>query len=852
MRIAQNTDKPVAFGLMLASLATWLFLPCWAKENAAPDPAREVSFASSSLAEPDKGTQERLSEAYGTMPLSFEVNEGQAVPGVNFISRANGRTLFLTPTEAVLALGGAERTIPPDQPVVSTNSYIESVSRAESNPTVLRMKLAGANASAKVTGLDELPGKSNYFIGNDPKKWRANVANYARVKYEQVYDGVDLVYYGNQGQLEYDLIVTPRADYNRIDLEFESEADIRIDASGDLLIGTAAGDIRQRKPVAYQETGGRRKTVDARYVKKGPHQAGFEIARYDASAPLIIDPVLAYSTLLGGGGQDNGVGIAVDSAGSAYVTGFTVSSDFPLTPGAFQTARRSMFVTKINAAGSALVYSTYLGGTFSLEAGTGIAADSTGNAYVTGYTSAYDFPVTSGAFQTHNHSRFRSVFVTKLNPAGTGLVYSTYLGGNDSDIGRGIAVDLAGNAYVAGSTESDIGFSRFPVTPEAFQTTYGGGLDRLRGDAFVTKLNSDGTALVYSTYLGGSTDDAASGVAVDSAGNAYVTGGTFSANFPTTANAFQRTFRNIDAFVTKLDSSGRALIYSTFLGGSGAELGAAIAVDSSGSAYVTGQAGSLDFPITPGAVQPVPAGDSEIFITKLNALGNDLSYSTFLGGNDSDRSNSIAVDPAGNAYVTGYTFSTNFPTTPDAYQRTLRGGFIDAFVTKLNSTGTSLLYSTYLGGTNDEAGSSIVVDSTGGVYVTGYTGSVNFPTTPGAFKTGGGSEVFGFNDAFIVKFAPQFDICLQDETNGSFLSVNSATGDYQFSNCVGVTIGGIAAITRRGCLITLQVNGPDRRLLARIDTCMSSAIASIQVFSQGATFTIMDRNTANDTCACSR
>jgi len=492
---------------------------------------------------------------------------------------------------------------------------------------------------------------------------------------------------------------------------------IRQDAQGDLVLKMGEDEIRWHKPVAYQEKNGTRQEIAAHYAITDTNRVAFELAKYDAGRPLYIDPLI-YSTYLGGTGGDFGYGIAVDSAGNAYVTGSTGSTDFPVTPGAFQTTGVGVFVTKFNPTGGALVYSTYLG-----EGGWGygIAVDSAGNAYVTGGAVA-DFPITPGAFQPTYAGGGSDAFVTKLNPTGSALVYSTYLGGSSSwDQGNGVAVDSVGNAYVTGYTES----ADFPITPGAFQPAYGGG-DR---DTFATKLNPTGSALVYSTYLGGSGEDVGTGVAVDSAGNAYLTGYTGSTDFPTTPGAFQTTHNGVwDAFVTELNPPGSALVYSTYLGGSGYwNLGSGIAVDGASNAYVSGTTNSTDFPTTANVVQPAYGGNSDAFVSKLNPTGSALVYSTYLGGSGGDTSGGIAVDSQGNAYVTGNTYSTDFPTTTNAVQPA-NGGNSDAFVVKLNPTGSALLYSSYLGGCCSEYGFGIAVDSAQNVYVTGETDSPNFPT----------------------------------------------------------------------------------------------------------------------------
>jgi len=714
----------------------------------------------------DPKAQARILDSYGKLPLTFEANHGQTDSRVKFLSRAGGYTLFLTGDEAVIALRGKAKAAAPKGASgfktipVSLKRYPDtnpSVKPASEKMTggVLRMKLRGANPAAEVTGVDELAGTSNYFIGNDPAKWRTGVPTYAKVKYAGIYSGIDLVYYGNQRQLEYDFIVAPGADPRRIAFDVRGAKRILRDARGDLVVEVGEKKILWRKPIVYQEKNGIRQEIASRYAIKGTNGVGFELAKYDASEPLCIDPLI-YSTYLGGSDGDEGLGIALDSTGNAYVTGMTESTDFPVTPGAFQTTcngctpgvNADAFVVKINPAGSGLVYSTYLGGSEG-NVGYGIAVDSVGNAYVTGTTNSTDFPVTPGAFQP----TCCGAFVAKLNPTGTALVYSTYL---DNAYSAGIVVDGGGNAYVTGFAEPG-----FPTTPGAFQTIcigIGGCVN-----IFVTKINPTGSALVYSTYLGGSGGNSwGSSIALDSSGAAYVTGYTYSLNFPVTPGAFQTTSNGYDAFISKLNATGSALVYSTYLGGSSANNGFGIAVDSFGSAYITGITSSSDFPVTPGAFQttcgsPYPYCEN-IFVSKMNPTGSALVYSTYLGGNNKHNSNDldygfgVAVDSDGDAHVTGVTRSTKFPTTAGAFQKHCNNDCFengDAFVTRFNTTGSALVYSTYLGGGGEgnraaQQGSGIAVDNTGNAYVTGWTSSQTFPTTPGAFQAtyGGGSDAF--------------------------------------------------------------------------------------------------------------
>jgi hypothetical protein len=757
-------------------------------------------------------TKVRVADSLARLPLSFEANQGQADPEVKFLARGQGYTLFLT------RRGGAVLTL--RKPARKPKSFRQAANRlaGESEPetvtpsAVVRMSLTGTTRTPQLEGVDELPGKANYFLGNDPRKWRTNVPLFTKVKYRDVYPGVDLVYYGNQKQLEHDFVVAPGADLHAIALNFAGAGKLSLDAQGSLALPVREGEVRFEKPRIYQEEAGQRREISGGYVLKGAHQVGFQVAAYNRSRPLIIDPVLAYSTYLSGStdGRNAANAIAVDSGGNAYITGFTQSATFPTTIGAFQMVANpcvpggglggtvcdpnvgDAYVTKLNPSGSALVYSTYLGGSIYNE-GRGIAVDANGDVYVTGFTDSSDFPTTPGALQTvfatPTGTAFSTYngFVTELNPSGSGLVYSTYLGGNGGAESWGVAVDSGGNAYVGGSAGMN-----FPTTSSAFQSVFRGTVTE-QSNAFVAKLNPSGSQLVYSTYVGGSglgpnrsrgTGDQANGIVVDSGGNAYIAGMTTSFDFPTTPLAFQGINRSTSGertgFVTKVNPTGSALIYSTFLGGSGPQFGSGpgdevhgLAVDAAGNAYVTGFTRSIDFPTTPGAFQstapgaadsgPSPLGTNfspwNAFVTKLNASGEGLVYSTYLGGSNStsgagalNQASGIAVDSAGQAYLTGETDAVNFPTTADALQPTNIGSGT-AFVTVMNWQGAALVYSSYLGGNDAQqtTGNGIALDSSFNAYVTGSTDSSHFPTTAGAFQTAKGGN--GWTNAFITKFS---------------------------------------------------------------------------------------------------
>ncbi|TYP74496.1 SBBP repeat-containing protein [Paenibacillus methanolicus] len=637
----------------------------------------------------------------------------------------------------------------------------------EAHGVTLVWELLNARPGLVPEGVSADQGTFSYFRGQDPAYHYANIPLYREVAYRQVWPGIDLVFQACEGKLKYDVILSPGARLEDVKLLCQGAEELRMDDDGNLQFVTPLGTFADLKPVAYQSIENVVKPVECRFALRkeadGSRSVGFETGEeYRPDYALVIDPILAFSTYLGGTDFDQGHAIAVDSAGNVYVTGDTGSADFPVTPGAFDTTlggTTDVFVTKFDPTGTALVYSTYLGGSGTGDQGFGIAVDASGHAYVTGAAQSADFPVTPGAFQTDFGGGIDG-FVTKLNPAGTALVYSTYLGGGGSDIGRGIAVDASGNAYMTGETTS----ADFPVTPGAFQTMIGGG-----SDAFVAKLNPAGTALVYSTYLGGSGGDfGRGGIAIDASGSAYVAGTTQSANFPVTPGCVQPLFGGVqDAFAAKLNPLGTGLVYSTYLGGTSSDSGESIAIDASGNAYVTGQTFSADFPVTAGAFDTTFEPTNMAYITKVNALGSALVYSTYLGGSGgNNEGRGITVDSFGHASVTGSTSAADFPVTPDAIQP-LYGDNQDAFVTRLNPSGSALIFSTYLGGSGPglDLGRKIASDASGNLYVVGDTESTDFPVTAQAFQP----ELAGSRDAFVAKiqFAGAFSTGVLDNRSGA-------------------------------------------------------------------------------------
>ena len=651
-----------------------------------------------------RAAQLHVTAGYAKLPMSFEpcfeAMCADAGSQAKYFSRGTGYVLFLASTEAVLDAGPSKK------------------------PT-LRMKLLRSNSGASIEGMDPLPGKSNYFIGKNPQSWWSNVTNYAKVRYRNVYPGVDLVYYGNGSQLEYDFVLSAGADPNAIALTFPGARNVSIDQGGDLVLTTDRGKIVQRKPRVWQQAGETKKEIAARYAIRNKNEVGFELDHYDAGAALVIDPVLVYSTFLDGLNRAAG---AVDGAGNVYLSG--------------SNGGRGTFVKKLDPSGTNVIYSTYIGGANY----SAIALDATGNVYVTGFAYTPDFPATPGAFQTQIAGT-GAPFIAKVNATGTSLVYATFLSPSDgaslSDDSSFtspccIAVDSAGSAYVTGTTRS----KNFPTKPGAFQAHWDAGWS-----TFVTKLDPTGTALAYSTYLGGS--DLASvltgmsqegtGIAVDAGGNAYVSGWTNASDFPTTPGALQFAGTASGGFVSKLNPTGSSLVYSSVL--SQALPITTITVDAGGNAYLAGFNLAGQFPLTPGAFDD----GGRDWLAKLNAAGTALVYAAHVnvGGR-------IAVDTDGNTYFAGYTSSPDFPTTPGALQKVFAGGHpfdedgydSDAFVTKLNAAGTSLIYSTYLGGRGDDLASGIGLDAAGKFYVIGSTDSPDFPTTTSASQASPAGSAF--------------------------------------------------------------------------------------------------------------
>ena len=694
--------------------------------------------------------------AFRGLPLSFISNAGQTDQQVKYYAKGPGFGVYFTPEKVVFSLvrgTSSPETRKGDSRISSPNGTLSARSRGHQG-IALAMEFIGVNPKVTVEGRAVAPGKVNFFLGNDPANWRAGLSTYREVVYRDLWQGIDGIFRGVDGQIKYEFVVHPGASVDSILLAYRGIEDLSLNSVGDLVLKTSVGEIIDERPYTFEKTGETRTPVDSRYVlhpqKDGSVAYGFEIVGdHDSESELVIDPGLEYSTYLGGGSSDGCYDVAVDSAGSAYLVGRTRSVDFPTMVGAFQGSKsggQDGFVTKLDPSGTSIVYSTYLGGG-GLDQTESIVVDLSGHAYVLGTTTSSDFPVTPGAFQSTRGTSNVDSFVTKLSPNGSSLVYSTYI---QNAAPAAIAVDAGGLAFVVGQSSGGAA-----VTGGGYQTINRGG----GGDAYVAKLNAAGSSLVFGTYLGGSGVEIALDLAIDAAGSPYVVGTTRSSDFPITPGAFQTTRSGgVDGFVTKLTPDGSALVYSTLLGGSApgifSEESDGVAVDAAGCAYVTGATQSVDFPTTPGAFQTSYGGGGiDSCLSKLKADGSGLVYSTYLGGSDSEGpTKDVEVDGSGSAYVYGATRSPDFPLV-NPIQSTLKGPQ-DVFVVKFSPDGAGLLFSTLLGGSSVDGpvDSGIALDAAGCVYIAGETQSTDFPTASPFQPT-----LRGVSDGFVAK------ICLAEE-----------------------------------------------------------------------------------------
>ena len=764
-----------------------------------PMPIRQDYTNSLKSITTDTKAKAMMHAQYGKLPLYFIQNDGQMNEKVMFYEKGSGHTMFFTERGVYLSLTSGQEQEATNRKSEDRNqnqdarrTSVQLVSKGSNgktekmagnfeiqNPNFQLVKLIplGANKHPEIIAEGLQKGKVNYLIGNDPEKWKTNIPTYQDVVYKNIYKNIDMKFYGNNHQLEYDIIVKPGANPSHIKLAYEGIEDLRVTEERNMEMYLKEGKIIQKKPYIYQEIGGKRVEVEGRFniletrgkkqegryssLKKSKSKIqnlsstqtcprhregigepkfvfGFHVASYDRRYPLIIDPVLVYSTYLGGSSLDRGYDIAVDTSGNAYITGLTESTDFPTASGyaGSYAGNGDVFVTKIDASGGSLVYSTYIGGT-GYDYGSSIAVDSSENVYISGGTGSGDFPNVAAIYENHAGGDY-DAFISKIDASGSNLIYSTYLGGSSTDRGNDIAVDTSGNTYIAGYTSS----TDFPAAGAIYESNAG------PPSAFVAKMNASGNSLVYSTYLGGNALDSGSNIDVDNSGNVYITGYTESDDFPMVAPLFGSYAGAGDAFITKINPSGSSLVYSTYLGGSlrdGSH--GVIVVDNSGNAYISGGTESNDFPTASALYESYAGGSSDAFITKIDASGSSLVYSTYLGGSGYDRVNGLAVDTEGNAYVAGFTNSTDFPAVAALYEN-YEGGLSDAFIAKIDNSGSNLVYSTYLGGNDIDDAYGIAIDTTGNAYVTGRTYSEDYSTFNPIY-----ADYSGGGDVFVAKIA---------------------------------------------------------------------------------------------------
>jgi len=761
------------------------------------------------------GMTEASPADFTRLPLAFELNRGQTDLAVNYLAHGQAYTVFLKPTEASVLLpnGGGHAAV--------------------------RLRFVGGNPTTHSVGLERLPGKTNYYIGKDSTRWLTNLPNYARVQFKEVYPGIDVVYYGKQGELEYDLALAPGADSEKIQLQVEGAEDIQIDHNGDLSITAGSGAVHFRKPIIYQEGKTGKQVIAGGFVPLSKDTIGFAIGAHDNQLPLVVDPVLSYSSVIDVNNTTQPQGITADSEGNAYITGYTSATNYP-TVNAFQSANdgsQNVFITKFGPSGNVILYSTYLGGS-NVDSGQGIAVDNSGAAYVTGFTTSSNFPTTPGAFMTSCPEFFACPFVTKVLTDGS-LAFSTLTAGSGI-VGYGIAVNGAGNAYITGLTSSN----ELPIV-NAFEPNFPGQTCTSCFSGFVQELSADGSALVYSTYFGGAgygdaPATSGSGIAVDSVGSAVIVGGTTA--IPT-QNPIQASVAGSvtvpNAFVAKFTPDGRALVFSTYIGGSGyyedgiADVATGVAVDGAGNIHVVGNSPSCDFPLTLQAFSTTCVNtsyDNKVFALVLNSTGSQLLFSTFLG---SGSASGVAVDSSGDTFVGGSTSSQTFPTlepVEGSSQATAETGvFNTGFVSELNLSG-DLVSSTYFGG---EGGGSVAVaaGTEGKMFLTGTAGAFDFPILnpiPG--------QVCCSNSIFIAKIlsgkGPQLSLSPRYSPLLTLRNVSSTTLDIQsIIASKNFTKGGdCGTVLAPGTGCTLILEGADDNKTSGTVTITSNDRAGTQKF----------------------
>jgi hypothetical protein len=718
--------------------------------------AVSYGFSSTAIADASK-----VMESYGNIPLAFTLNQGQTDSQVKFTTVGNGCSMFFAPNGTTFLLSRETSQSAAKRAAKKTAGTHDEMTPAQNTGPeyesfAVKTVFVGANQNPAVVGEDRLAWNNNYFVGNNPSKWRTDVPNYGKIRLKEVYSGIDLVYYGNKNRIKYDLVVKPGEDPSKIVLRYDLGANggnaLSINGNGELVVKTPLGDIIERKPYCYQKIDRKEVEVSIAYriIDVSLNTFGFGIGAFNAGFDLYIDPELVYSTYIGGRTQEFGdkMGLAVDSSGNTYFAGITDSIDFPVTSGSIDgnlIGSWNGFVSKLNPSGTALIYSTVIGGGGD-DCLSAIAIDSERKAYVTGWSTSTDYPATHGETLKGRED----ITLVKLNASGNALEYATMFGGSQREDSWGIALDSSGHAFVTGRTWSN----DFPVTNGAFDQSENGNVD-----GFVVKLTSSGDSFIYSTYLGGSLNEALYDIRVDNDGNAYVVGDSSSNDYPTTTGAFDRTQNgNNDVIISKLNPAGSELVYSTYVGGSGNDSACFMTLDSEGKVYYSGHTNSTNYPTTSNAYDMSYNGNYDAIVGILDAAGSNLFYSTFVGGSGNDHGAGIAFNTHGIVNMAGLTYSLNFPTTSDALEGSNNGSG-DGFVIQLNPESPGgLVFSTYIGGSGYDQCLVMAVDSNGFMYISGVTTSSDFPTTPFAFDRSYSNMYEATYDGFILKIGPSGQI----------------------------------------------------------------------------------------------
>jgi len=738
----------------------------------------------------------------------FIENKGQWDSNVLFLTKTNGANVWITKSGVTYDYYQMSKveTVKSNNPKLnSTKNHLkdEEMPKYNIKGHIFKMQLENVKENPIPIGFEKKITKFNYFLGNDKNSWASNVSLCNEVVVEDLYDGISARYYFDSGTVRYDYILEVGADVSQLVMKFEGQDEVTVTDEGELLIKTSIGEIKHNKIFAYQEVNNEKIEIECSFFESKTNQFNFELGEYDTSKPIIIDPLI-WSTFIGGGADEFSNSIELDYNDNVIITGFTKSSDFPTASGIYDETHNGggwdVFVSKISNDGSSLLWSTFIGGTNN-DGAAKIAFDDNNNLILTGSTGSIDFPITSNAFDKTYNGEDYDAFVSKLSNDGSSLIWSTFIGGEETEFGTGLTIDNLGNVIITGMT----GSVEYPTTPGTFNETYNGGIF----DIFVSKLSNDGSSLLWSSFLGGSNVDESAfgnGLTLDDSGNIILTGKTGSVNFPVSNGAYNENYDGDNVvFVCKLSNDGSSLLWSTFIGNGGSP--SDVAIDNKGNVIITGGTG-FNFPTTKGAYDEKHNNNWDVYVSKLSSNGSSLIWSTFIGGYESEFPTALEIDDSGNIFVTGHTESSIYPTTKGVFDETFNNDY-DGFISKLSNDGSSLLWSSFIGGSSFDKVNDLVIDNIGNVIISGYTNSTDFPTTNGAYnETYNGSD----SDVFVSKFKiedmsssvvskeadDEISIVYQEnkifaryfnDYTKSVINVYSLNGDLVFSKIISGSIG---------------------------------------------------------------